>query len=92
MVLEAQGTRLTAGEEQLKRKFELILHDLLAPSMYSAKIEDLISLSKITGTSYRHSILLILILFILLSLSFYLLSFIFIFIFICSPLFSFAPD
>lgn len=52
MVLEARGTRLTIGEEQLKRKFELILADLSSPILYRAKIEDFIALSRITGTSF----------------------------------------
>jgi nuclear pore complex protein Nup54 len=51
MVLEARGTRLTVGEEQLKRKFELILQDLTSPILYRAKIEDFIALSRITVPS-----------------------------------------
>ena len=52
MVLEARGTRLTAGEEQLKRKFEMILLDLTSPILYRAKIEDFIALSRISGKLY----------------------------------------
>lgn len=49
MVLEARGTRLTAGEERLKKKFETILQDLTSPVMYRAKIEDFIALSRIAA-------------------------------------------
>eukprot|EP00026_Physarum_polycephalum_P002445 Phypoly_transcript_02451.p1 GENE.Phypoly_transcript_02451~~Phypoly_transcript_02451.p1 ORF type:complete len:426 (-),score=78.36 Phypoly_transcript_02451:230-1507(-) len=51
MVLEARGTRLTVGEEQLKRKFEMILQDLASPVLYRAKIEDFIALSRISVPS-----------------------------------------
>lgn len=49
MVLEARGSRLTVGEEQLKRKFEMILQDLASPILYRAKIEDFIALAKISS-------------------------------------------
>jgi len=51
MVLEARGTRLTPGEERLKRKFEKILQDLASPVLYRAKIEDFIALSRIATQS-----------------------------------------
>jgi nuclear pore complex protein Nup54 len=49
VVLEARGTRLTPGEERLKRKFEKILQDLSSPVLYRAKIDDIIAISRIAA-------------------------------------------